>query len=402
MTYPNAIQPLMTELAAAPSSAVTDLANRLIVTAQAYDDFRIEEVLRRPEYPGGIRKDFSNAIEFTADHVMGAPWADDPATPLKPGESWNTGRRASLTGQIYPLDSNGRPVNPYLKTGIRGRGVIGLYGPNHAVDVGVLTIKPDEAGAPRLYAYGIMKGKRPAFCGGFAEYEYKQTEGFSTGRSAWVLAQAKEFFEEMLSGSIELDPDFESRLESEYGQEIDSRLAKRDGKLLPEHQLTEIKAQIRTRLKLAQIMQNDPDFFARLHALFESGIECYAGPVRSSNRNTDTSWMETYLSWVFVDDAIWAHIRGNHPRYNYQLAAGDDADEVVAHKLSPTLLEDATGTHSAMFLFMAASFLLESQKIGRSIPDIILRQMEELIAYVFQVTNKPTRDVGIDAMTAAP
>lgn len=393
MAYPNAIQKLANELAEAPASPITTLARRIIEGAKAYDNFRVRKVIDDHDYPGGIRRDFGAAVEYTADHVMGAPWADNPDAPLEAGEAWNKGRRASLTGQQYDLDEKGLPVNPYLKTGIKERGVIGLYGPNHAVDVGVLTVKKDKAGKPTLQAYGIMKGGDAAFCGGFAEYTDKDKNGFVTGRDIWILNQAKEFFEEMVSGSIELAPPFAGKLEEEYQSTIASRVEKRGGKPLPEHQAKEIRAQIETELKLRQVQEQDPGFLQRLHEVFQSGQECYAGPVRSSSRNTDTAWMETYLSWVFMDDDRWNYIRGENPPFDYQLAAGDDADDVVAHRIDENLLKSATGTHSAMFLFMAASYLLDAQKKGLKLDSSVLAQLEEVADFLHpfspQKVNEP-------------
>lgn len=34
----------------------------------------------------------------------------------------------------YQLDENGRPLNPMGRTGLRGRGTLGKWGPNHAAD----------------------------------------------------------------------------------------------------------------------------------------------------------------------------------------------------------------------------------------------------------------------------
>lgn len=41
--------------------------------------------------------------------------------------------RRSFTGN-YDLDSERRPLNPYGRTGIVGRGLLGRWGPNHAAD----------------------------------------------------------------------------------------------------------------------------------------------------------------------------------------------------------------------------------------------------------------------------
>lgn len=377
MIYPNAISKLEEDLASAPDTPVTELAHRIIESAKAYDNFRTQKTIEGRDYPGGIKRDFSTAVEYTADHIIGAPWADNPDTPLEDGETWNKGRRACLTGQKYDLDENGLPINPYINTGIKGRGVAGLHGPNHAVDVGVLTVKEDETDTPSLYAYGIKKGRRAAFCGGFTEYNEKDENGIVAGRDAWVLNQAKEFFEEMVSGSVELISPFAEGLEAKYQKELASRIEKREGKPLPERQVNEIRKQIETELKLRQVQEQDPDFLRRLHEVFQEGRECFAGPVRATSRSTNTSWMETYLSWVFMDDKTWNHIRGEDPPFDYQFAAGDDADDVVAHRIDKNLLENSAGTHSAMFLFMSASYLLDSQKKGIEIDPNIINQLEE-------------------------
>lgn len=382
MSYPNAIKKLEQQLTEAPASLITTLAGRIIEGAKAYDNFRVRKVIDDYDYPGGIKRNFTAAVEHTADHVFGAPWADSPDAPLKVGEVWNKGRRASLTGQKYGLDAKGLPINPYLNTGIKERGVIGLYGPNHAVDVGLLTVKKDNEGKLSLYAYGIMKGKKPAFCGGFAEYTDKDENGFVIGRDIWLLNQAREFFEEMVSGSIKLVEPFAGSLEKEYQRAIASRVESRGGKPLSEHQVKEIGAQIETQLKLRQVQEQDPGFLQRLNEIFQESQECYSGPVRSSNRNTDTAWVETYLSWVRMDDEKWDYICGENPVFDYQLSAGDDADDVVAHRIDENLLKSANGTHSAMFLFMAASYLLDSQKRGLKLDPSVLQQLEGVANFV--------------------
>ena len=43
----------------------------------------------------------------------------------------------------YSLDSEGRPLNPFGRTGMRGRGTFGKWGPNHAADAIVSRRTPD-------------------------------------------------------------------------------------------------------------------------------------------------------------------------------------------------------------------------------------------------------------------
>lgn len=260
------------------------------------------------------------------------------------------------------------------------------------MDVGVLAIQQDETGKPALHAYGIMKGGRAAFCGGMAEYEKTDENGFVINHDIWAYNQAKEFFEEMMSGSITLLEPYASRLEPAY-QAVLTQSTEKNGGELSDTLKEQIKAQIETELKLEQVNEYDPDLLKRIYILFQSATEAYAGPVRSSSRNTDTAWMETYLSWVSMDDSTWEYIRGENPVFDYQLAAGDDADDVVAHRIDRNLMESATGTHSAMFAFMAASFLLHAQKERYVLSPEIIQQMEELAKFLdqYKLDKSPTQ-----------
>lgn len=367
---------------ATPNTPITKLAQKLIEGAKAYDDYRTEQVILTTDYPGGITRNFNNATPYVADHVIGAPWADDADNPNKNGEFWNKGRRASLGGIHYDLDENDRPINPYLETGISERGIIGAYAPNIAVDVGIVSVGNDKFGHDTLYAYGIMKDGKPAFCGGFAEYDKKDEHGFITGREIWTPNQAKETFEEMISGSIELTEAQRREVETEFEKVIEARTKARDRKSIPDIQKAIIHAQVTTEYKLKLVEENDPTFLGRLYNFFDNSIECFTGPVRSSNRNTNTAWMETYLSWNFLNAAKWEEIKGKNPAFPYAFKAGDDADAVVPHKIDKTLLENASGTHSAMFVYMAASYLLHTQEKGESVPQTIIKQLEEVAAFL--------------------
>ncbi|CAI4232772.1 unnamed protein product [Auanema sp. JU1783] len=77
---------------------------------------------------------------YPPDHndpsIFGKIWADQN---LSVGESckWN-----QIDGKVnrcsyirdYTLDTEGRPLNPQGRTGLRGRGILGRWGPNHAAD----------------------------------------------------------------------------------------------------------------------------------------------------------------------------------------------------------------------------------------------------------------------------
>uniref|UniRef100_A0A1I7WSK3 RRM domain-containing protein n=1 Tax=Heterorhabditis bacteriophora TaxID=37862 RepID=A0A1I7WSK3_HETBA len=74
--------------------------------------------------------------DYTDSTIIGKPWAD---SDFNSGTKflWN-----SVDGNInrvsyictYDLDWDLRPMNPMGRTGLRGRGVLGRWGPNHAAD----------------------------------------------------------------------------------------------------------------------------------------------------------------------------------------------------------------------------------------------------------------------------
>lgn len=80
-------------------------------------------------------------VLYTAKVVADAPvWADKDFltdTAAASAVKWNAidGKvdRRSFEG-AYSLDSHGIPQNPLGRTGMRGRGLLGRWGPNHAAD----------------------------------------------------------------------------------------------------------------------------------------------------------------------------------------------------------------------------------------------------------------------------
>ncbi|KHJ85247.1 hypothetical protein OESDEN_15031 [Oesophagostomum dentatum] len=83
-----------------------------------------------------------NPPDYTDPNALGKKWADPD---VKSGKfKWN-----SVDGKInrksfvcdYAFDEDSRPINPVGRTGLRGRGVLGRWGPNHAADPIVTRIK---------------------------------------------------------------------------------------------------------------------------------------------------------------------------------------------------------------------------------------------------------------------
>ena len=85
-------------------------------------------------------------VEFTADAVLqndhtAAPegWADPTDVSRVDFNS-----RPSYEGQIK-LGKDGRPLNPYGRTGMVGRGLLGKWGPNHVADPIITRVHPEKA-----------------------------------------------------------------------------------------------------------------------------------------------------------------------------------------------------------------------------------------------------------------
>lgn len=84
---------------------------------------------------------------YTASHIGGQPWADPNIGAPFFQPRWNFQNcdvnRLSHMGK-YQIDPSGYPLNPIGRTGLRGRGLLGRWGPNHAADPIVTRWKRDE------------------------------------------------------------------------------------------------------------------------------------------------------------------------------------------------------------------------------------------------------------------
>lgn len=352
-----------------PDTEITHLAESLINGARQMDARKV--LALGVNFQMKVTRNPQSAPEYEHAKVPESEYADNSGHPLNAGEKWNEGRRATATGQIYKLDSVDRPVNPYMETGLNGRGVLGRYGPNHAVDNGMIVIKNDEKGLPSFYALGILRkydDNAPALAGGFVEYS---SIDFSIDLEKTIDTRAKEFFEEAISGSVELLPEFSDQIEAKLEEEL-SKYSEYDHEFANEK-----RTEIITALRLEQVRKYDPQFLVRLREHIASGHECFAGPVLNDPRNTNTSWIESRLSWVSFDEASWSHIKGDD-KFSYELTGGDDASAVVHHKLSPEVIEKAYASHGPMMCFMAASYALEQQSQHKQIDPNIIRQLQSV------------------------
>lgn len=393
MKYHNSLQALEADLAIAPDTKITFLARKIIEGAKITDvaatnNLTIHSgyrVYKNEEDQIGIQieRNFETPFEYTDRSVLGAPTGVSFEKPLTADEVWHEDRRASNTGIKYKFNEHGHPINPFLETGLTGRGLLWQYGPNHAVDNGLLITRPDRLGIPTLYAIGIHRKDNPGvpyISGGFVksvDVDGKRV----VDQEAILISRIEEFFEELVSGSVELSPENQISVQEEYDSEIQIR-ERKSGESLKQDKKDEIHEQIITAKKMEQVKELDPEFFNRLIEVLEDSNECYAGPVLNSNRATDNAWIETRMFWTHLTEDKWAYIKGENPPFDYALAAGDDADGVHYFEMNGELIDNANASHAPLFAYMAASYLLETQDKGEILHPNIMRQIEDMASYL--------------------
>lgn len=170
----------------------------------------------------------------------------------------------------YDIDpASGLPLNPAGRTGVRGRGLLGRFGVNHAADPIVTRVvwHDDTSGVLQFVAITRTDTGAKAIPGGMVE------PGMDVSQTL-----RKEFAEEAASGL---------RLASEGSLEGDALIKK-------------------TEAMLADVFQ-------------DNGMTVYKGYV-DDDRNTDNAWMETVVKWF--------HIESDHPLHDLKLKAGSDASNV--------------------------------------------------------------------------
>lgn len=232
-------------------------------------------VVRTDVIPGKIswdvELDIYDPISFTARHVLTAPWADPDLGSDGFEPQWN-----SVDGKVnrkshekeYAISSKNEPLNIRGRTGLKGRGVLGRWGPNHAADPVVTRWKRDSNG------------------------EIVKNEDSGKPILQFVSIQRRDTKEWAIPGGM-VDPGevVSETVKREFMEEaMDSTSVKEDQ-------------------ELDQMKQLVQDFF-------QDGKELYKGYV-DDPRNTDNSWMETV--------ALQFHDESGDKIGKFNLKAGDDA-----------------------------------------------------------------------------
>lgn len=227
-------------------------------------DDKVDWSIDYPEY---------NPPNYTSSGVEGKPWADLDINDHSFKPKWNQidGKiNRQCNNIIYKFDDNNRPINPFGRTGIKGRGILGRWGPNHAADPIVTRWKRNNFG--EIIINDITKKKILQFIGIKRKDngQWAIPGGMVDAGEVISLTLKREFMEEALN-SIEKTPE---------------------------------------QLKII----NDS-----INKLFLNGEEIYKGYV-DDPRNTDNSWMETCAMNFHDDDSSVTN--------EILLEAGDDASKV--------------------------------------------------------------------------
>lgn len=221
-------------------------------------------------------------VNYTAPVVLRRPpWADLDLMSMEPSsrpplaynvldEEYHV-NRASYMG-AYRV-KHGLPLNPMGRTGMKGRGLLGRFGPNHAADPIVTRWKRTSA--------GIMLD------GGKKVLEFVAIQ--RKDNSQWAIP----------GGMVEPGQVVTQALKAEFGEEAMAKL---------------------------NVSEAERDKISRLvDKLFKNGVEVYKGYV-DDPRNTDNAWMET-VAVNFHDDT-------GEVFSEFKLQAGDDAAAVRWQRVS--------------------------------------------------------------------
>lgn len=252
---------------------------------------RAAELLTRAQY---LLKDSASSYspkEYTAPFILenakqgafigdNGRFSDDP--DVAKITDWNRSyKRTSHAGPIA-FDDNGRPLNPMGKTGVTGRGALGLWGPNHAADS--IVTRPGANGSTEVLLIQRKDTGQWALPGGMVEDEKDVFNVALTelAEEALVLENS--------SGAKKL-----------HRKTIDSKV---EG------------------LKQLQCFQGAKNTFKG---------------VVDDPRNTDNAWVET--------EAWSAHL-GSKEAAALHLQAGDDASDARWVAVTPENIDNLYASHS--------------------------------------------------------
>lgn len=219
---------------------------------------------------------------FTADKILSSTNTDvdlltDTEALINFNEIDNKIDRTSFTGNYQIID--GLPRNPCGRTGIKGRGCLYYWGPNHAADPVVTTWKRDHEG--NLVLHPISGKPILKFVGIYRKHD-----------NEWALP----------GGMVDPGENVTNTIKREFSEEALNTTEKSESE---RHEL-----------------------HLKIDNLFVNGRIIYRGYV-DDPRNTDNSWMET-VAMNFHDEA-------GDSLAQITLEAGDDATAIKWMELESNL-----------------------------------------------------------------
>eukprot|EP00055_Hartaetosiga_balthica_P005007 m.14003 g.14003 ORF g.14003 m.14003 type:complete len:336 (+) comp4240_c0_seq1:66-1073(+) len=274
---------------------------------------RTHKICRNSAYVGGVErspvadkrvswkkswKEYS-PVEYTAPLVLAKPvWADDPQYLRK--MKFNTDddgvNRKSFMGG-YVVDSiTSLPINPVGRTGMKGRGLLGRFGPNFAADPIVSRWKRDEKGNTVL----DKRGRKIV--------------------EVVVITRRDNGQKAIPGGMVDKGEQVSATLKREFGEEA----------------LNSMELSDKARANLLKDLDDK----------FQHGVLVYQGYV-DDPRNTDNAWMETTAILFHDDDGSLFS--------SFHFQAGDDASGVEWLEITPDI--DLYANHED-FVLAAYKFLV--------------------------------------------
>ncbi|CAL8098546.1 unnamed protein product [Calicophoron daubneyi] len=230
-----------------------------------------------------VKWDEYDPVNYTHPKVFGKEWADPDIRKNRDAvllfnEIDGKVDRTSFMGP-YQIDAEGLPLNPRGRTGIRGRGALGRWGPNHAADPIVTRWKTNENGE-RVFDPEARK----------FVLQFVAIQRGDCGE--WAIP----------GGMVDCGEKCTETVKREFSEEaLDS---------------TQASPEERAAMKVL------------VDAFFRGGDEVYQGYV-DDPRNTDNAWMETA--------AINFHDDSGDSVAKFDLKAGDDAKKICWMDVSQEL-----------------------------------------------------------------
>jgi ADP-ribose pyrophosphatase len=201
----------------------------------------------------------------------------------------------------FNIDMYGYPLNPIGPTGIRGRGVLGKWGPNCAADPLVTRWKRDDSNNIILV-------------NSFPILQFVAIKRRDTGDMA------------IPGGMVEPGEEMSLTAKREFGEEALNSLE------MSEDSRTDLSVKLES-------------FFKDSHCIYEGYVD--------DPRNTDNAWMVTKCF-------LW-HDNKGHVMSNFELNAGDDACEVMWYDYTYNNTLNLYASHAE---FVKTAYLYLGRKYG--------------------------------------